>query len=165
MKTTPLALFDSIENFKAAIDYSYLSDGYNLDDIKITVKFLKSYIGGQGTFNSYRREIERLLHWCALIANKALKTLKREDIEAFIVFCQKPPKTWMGKTKPARFIVENGARISNPAWRPFIVNISKAARRKGFEIDKNKFALSHPSQRVPLHFYDNTLKNNEIFPL
>ncbi|PNT85870.1 tyrosine-type recombinase/integrase [Coxiella burnetii] len=147
MKTVPLALFDSIENITAGNDYSYLKGIYDLDDIKIATKFLKSYKGSQGTFNSYRREIERLIHWCALITNKSLKALKRDDIENFIYFCKKPPKTWIGETKPPRFIIKDGVRIPNPKWRPFIVKLSKIERRKGMDLDKNNFELSHGSLR------------------
>lgn len=147
MKIIPLALFDSIENINDKNDYGYLSKNYDLNDIKLAVKFLSSYKDSQGTFNSYRREIERLIHWSTLFAKKPLKTLKREDIEQFIHFCQKPPKSWIGKTKPPRFIVKEALRIPNPVWRPFVVNISKIQRRKGLELDKNKFELSHGSLR------------------
>lgn len=147
MKTIPLALFDSIENINNENDYSYLKEGYDLNDIKIAIKFLKSYKGSQGTFNSYRREIERLIHWCVLITNKSLKKLNREDIENFIHFCQKPPKSWIGKTKPPRFLVKDGIRIPNTKWRPFIVKLSKIERRKGVDLDKNNFELSHGSLR------------------
>lgn len=147
MRKSPLALFDSIDNITEEIDYSYLDNNYNLSDIDISKKFLKSYTGSKGTFNSYRREIERLIHWTALIKNKSLKKLKREDIETFIHFCQKPPKSWIGKTKPHRFIVKNGLRIPNPKWRPFIVKLSKIERRNGIDLDKNNFELSHGSLR------------------
>lgn len=143
----PLALFDSIENINGANDYSYVSRQYNLNDIKIAFRFLKSYKGSQGTFNSYRREIERLIHWCALIANKSLKKLKRDDIEEFIAFCQKPTKSWIGKTKPSRFIEKNAQRIPNPEWRPFVVTVSKIERRKGAELNPKQFELSHDSVR------------------
>lgn len=147
MKTIVLALFDSIENINDKNDYAYLSDQYDLNDINIALRFLKYYRGSQGTFNSYRREIERLIHWCALVSNKSLKTIKREDIEAFITFCRKPPKTWIGKTKPSRFISKDNIRVSNPKWRPFIVSVSKIERRKGVESDKDNFAFSHSSVR------------------
>lgn len=68
------------------------------------LEFLKSYKGSQGTFNAYRREIERLLHWSTLVAKKTLKDLKRQDMEDFIHFCQKPPKSWIGVNKFPRFI-------------------------------------------------------------
>lgn len=108
----PIPLFDSVEHLDFSKDFSYLKSGYQLRDIKIAIEFLKSYSGSQGTFNSYRREIERLLHWTALIAKTTLKQLKRNDIENFIKFCQKPPKEWIGKTKPPRFIVKDGERLS-----------------------------------------------------
>lgn len=143
----PLPLFDSIEHINSKNDLSYLDGHYDLDDIKIASKFLKSYTGSQGTFNSYRREIERLVHWCALIANKSLKEVKRDDIENFISFCQKPPKSWIGKTKPARFVVKDGIRVPNPEWRPFVVAVSKIERRKGTESDLKQFEFSYGSLR------------------
>jgi site-specific recombinase XerD len=147
MKTIPLALFDSIEHINNKYNYSYLKGKYDLGDIKIALKFLKSYKDSQGTFNSYRREIERLIHWCALVENKSLHSLRREDIEAFIKFCQKPFKTWIGTTKPPRFIVKDGIRIPNQEWRPFIISASKIERRKGVELNRNNFELSHASLR------------------
>ena len=143
----PLALFDSIEHLECENDYSYLDSGYDLNDITIALRFLKSYTGSQGTFNSYRREIERLIHWCVLISYKSLKTLKREDIENYLYFCQRPPKTWIGKTKPPRFIEKNGQRIPNPTWRPFTATVSKTARRNGDLPDKKDFDLSQGSLR------------------
>lgn len=142
-----LPLFDSIEHINSENDYSYLNDSYDLNDIKIATKFLKSYKGSQGTFNSYRREVERLIHWSTLIGNTSLQKIRREDIENFITFCQKPPKTWIGKTKPPRFIVKHGMRVPNSKWRPFVVSVSKSEYRQGVNPDKNNFALSQGSLR------------------
>jgi site-specific recombinase XerD len=144
-QVSPLALFDSLEYIDTQKSFPYLNDCYNIEDIKIALRFLKSYKGSQGTFNSYRREIERLIHWCAPIAKKPLKELKRDDIENFIRFCQKPPKSWIGETKPPRFIVKNGIRCPNPTWRPFIISISKAEHRRGVGLDLKQFKLSHGS--------------------
>jgi len=147
MNTAPSAIFDSLEYLTKDMDYAYLQGSYDHHDIQYSIDFLKAYKGSKGTFNSYRREIERLLHWCALIANKSLKTLKREDIENFIRFCQKPPKTWIGTTKPPRFTTKDGIRVPNPQWRPFLANVSKIERRKGKEADKKSFELSQGSLR------------------
>ena len=145
MRVIPLALFDSVENIHHENDYSYLDNNYDLNDIKTARKFLMAYQGSKGTFNAYRREIERLIHWCALISYKNIKALKREDIENYLYFCQRPPKTWMGKTKPPRFIEKDGQRIPNPKWRPFTATVSKTARRKGDLPDKNDYDLSQSS--------------------
>lgn len=137
----PLPLFDSIEHLKQDTNFSSLKN-YSTEDIQQAIYFLKSYEGSQGTFNSYRREIERLLHWSILIAKKTLKDLKRNDIEDFIKFCQNPPKEWIGTQKPPRFILKDGARIPNPLWRPFVATVSKAAHRKGESPDIKDFELS-----------------------
>lgn len=103
------------------------------------------YNGSRGTFDSYRREVERLLHWCALVAKKSLKELKRNDIEAYIKFCQMPPRSWIGKSKPHKFIIKDGLRIPNSKWRLFIVTVSKADRRSGKRPRINKFELANDS--------------------
>jgi site-specific recombinase XerD len=142
MKNPPLAIFDAMEFIHETVDYHYLGSEYHLADIQQACNFLKSYRGSQGTFNSYRREIERLIHWAALIANKPLKELKRDDIEAFIAFCQNPPLTWIGTKKPPRFILKGGLRVPNPEWRPFVATVSKIGHRKGEMPNVKDFELS-----------------------
>lgn len=142
MAIIPLPLFDSIEFIKKQTPPSRLSQTQK-NDFAVSVGFLKSYSGSVGTFNSYRREIERLLQWGSLIANKSLKQLKREDIETFIRFCQKPKKSWVGMKKVPRFIEKEGLRIQNPEWRPFVVTISKVAHRKGEQPNPQNYELSH----------------------
>lgn len=166
-KTILLPLFDSIEYLHLQKDFSYLKTGYQLKDIKIAIEFLKCYRGSQGTFNSYRREIERLLHWCALISKTTLKKLKRNDIETFIEFCQKPPKEWIGKTKPPRFIVKDAKRIPNPQWRPFIVTVSKAEHKKGETPKIKDFELTHGSLKelfaILSSFFNYLLQEEYVF--
>ena len=164
---SPLPLFDSIEYIHLQNDFAYLQLSYQTKDIKIAIEFLKSYRGSLGTFNAYRREIERLLHWCALISKTTLKKLKRNDIEDFIKFAQKPPREWIGKTKPPRFIVKDGKRIPNIQWRPFIVTVSKAQYRQG-EIPKIKdFELTNGSLKelfaILSSFFNYLLQEEYVF--
>jgi integrase len=137
-----LPLFDSLEYFDS-IKSTFKKQGSPLQqDIQQAYTFLKQYKGSAGTFNAYRREIERLLQWCQLIAKKSLRQLKREDIEAFIQFCQRPPLSWIGTQKPPRFIVKEGRRVPNPAWRPFVMTLSKTAVRQGKRPQAKRFELS-----------------------
>jgi len=136
----PQPLFDSINHLDRD-DYQWPTF-YYFQDIAKALAFLKSYSGNQGTFNSYRREIERLIHWCTLVAQKKLKELQRTDIEQFVKFCQSPPNSWIGLQKPPRFIEKDGLRTPNNAWRPFVVSISKSDFRKGKEISLKDFKLS-----------------------
>ena len=139
---SPLPLFDSLEY----IDKCFVKKSQYIDinerDFYHAVAFLKCYKGSLGTFNSYRREIERLLQWCKHIANIPLNQIKREHIETYIKFCQSPPKSWIGTKKSPRFIHKDGERFPNINWRPFVVTISKSAHRKGKKIDIDNFELS-----------------------
>lgn len=72
---------------------------YSRKDYKYAISFLYSYRGSKDTFNSYRRDIERFLQWSWLIRNQSVLEHKRADIEEFIDFCVKPPKSWISTKK------------------------------------------------------------------
>lgn len=120
---SPIPLFDTLDNI---LDGS-LPDAAKTyqNDYQHALEFLYSYRGSEATFNSYRREIERLLHWSWFIVKKSLTDIHRNDIETFVEFCQQPPTTWIGTKNVARFINRDGKRIANPDWRPFVVTINK----------------------------------------
>jgi integrase len=142
MKIQPLPLFDSIDHIDKNSDNVQLPDKRFQQDFLHTLHFIKSYTGSLGTFNSYRREAERLLQWTWLIKNKTLKDIKRDDIELYVRFCQKPPSNWIGLKKHRRFIENEGVRQPNPEWRPFVVTQSKSANKEGLEITISDFSLS-----------------------
>ena len=164
---SPLPIFDSLEFIDKTQLKSCVSDNDNKDDYQKAFEFLKSYKGSQGTFNAYRREVERLLHWCALIAKKPLKELRRQDMEDFIHFCQKPPKSWIGVNKVPRFIDKEGERLPNPDWRPFIVTLSKSAHRQGEKPDLKNFELSQSSLKDTFailgSFYSYLLQEEYVY--
>lgn len=121
-------LFDAIEYLKP--DLPELSS-HQLVDYKHAYDFLHAYRGSPETFKSYRREIERLLQWAWFLQAKSLKDLDRKDIEVFLEFCQAPPKDWIGLRHVPRFILQEGLRVANPEWRPFVASISKKAHQQG----------------------------------
>jgi site-specific recombinase XerD len=131
------------------------------------LNFLKAYNGSLGTFLSYRRDVERLLHWCMLIAKKSLAELKRQDIEDFIHFCQKPPKTWIGVHKVTRFIEADGLRVPNPKWRPFVVTVSKTAHKLGEKPNPKDFELSPSAVKdmfaILGSFYNYLLQDEYVY--
>lgn len=136
------ALFDTLEvmsNDNFVVPFQDLIDK---DDFKKSLSFLRSYTGSLGTFNAYRRELERFLQWAGQIARKSLKDINRDDMESFIRFCKKPPKSWIGVKKEHRFVVEDGKRVPNPHWKPFVVTVTKAAHRKGERPHPKDFELS-----------------------
>lgn len=164
--TSPLPLFDSMEYVKKKKYYKYLSS-IQSEEFLVCTEFLKNYVGSLGTFNSYRREIERFLHWTWLVAKKSIKDLKRLEIENFIRFCQKPPKSWIGIKKAERFLDKEGQRIQNPEWRPFVVTISKAEHRKGSQLYIKDFELSQGAVKqlfaILSTFYNYLLQEEYVF--
>lgn len=114
-------------------------------EYQLCAEFLKSYAKSNDTYTSYRREAERLLHWSWLIAKKNLATLTRNDIRDYLAFINEPPMPWLTDHVAHRFLEQNGLRTANPAWRPFVVKISKHARRQGQEPDKKNYKLSSKS--------------------
>ena len=133
----PSPLFDTLDQLNVQ-NFAY----HYPEDYAYAKEFLYSYRGSEATYNAYRRELERLLHWSVIVAKKPLNQLRRADIESFIEFCQKPPSTWIGIKNVARFINEGGVRKKNPEWRPFVVNISKTERRVGKIAKQKEYQLS-----------------------
>lgn len=137
-----LPLFDNLTFLHKNHEHVKLPDEQFLNDFSYTLSFIKSYTGSQGTFNSYRREVERLLHWTWHIKQKMLNELKRDDIEQYVHFCQNPPKSWISLKKVPRFIDQLGTRVPNHDWRPFVVTLSKSATKNGQTASLDDFSLS-----------------------
>lgn len=135
-------------------------------DLEHALKFLYSYNGSPATFNAYRRDIERLLQWAWRVENRSILALRREDIEAFIRFCMKPPQSWIGTKNVARFITKDGTRVANKAWRPFSVSISKSEFRSGKTVDINRFTLSQTALKATFtaisSFYDYLMQESLV---
>ena len=142
MKKRLLPLFDSMEHLHKNSDNVILPDSCFQQDFIHTLNFIKSYNGSLGTFNSYRREAERLLQWCWQIKNMTLAELKRDDIEQYVRFCQSPPLSWIALKKVPRYIEKEGRRSPNPSWRPFVVTVTKSARKRGDTKSVSQFSLS-----------------------
>lgn len=107
-----------------------------MESYKAVREFLHSYDGNEGTFNSYRTHVERLLLWCFLVAKKPILSLRRKDAEAFMEFCLKPPSSWLGPVVKSRFVRSGGRKKSaddtysvNETWRPFNLTQPKLVRR------------------------------------
>jgi site-specific recombinase XerD len=138
---TPTPLFDALEYLSKSFDIQMshitlqlprnISVDHVLSDYKHACNFLHAYRGSTETFKSYRREIERLLQWSWFLQAKTLNVLNRNDLETFLEFCQLPPNHWIGVKHVPRFIDQDGLRVANSVWRPFVAVVSKKAHRDG----------------------------------
>ncbi|ASP40943.1 integrase [Bacterioplanes sanyensis] len=110
------------------------------DDFLHSLTFLLSYNGSSATFNSYRREVERLLQWTWFVEQTTLPQLRRQQLEEYVHFCQSPPPAWIGQKQVARFKVHQGQRVANGDWRPFVTQADKITGEH-----PSQFALSQKS--------------------
>ena len=135
---------------------------YATKDYQIILNFLYNYRGSSDTFVAYRRDLERLLQWSWFVRDQSVLKHKRDDIEAFVEFCMKPPKRWISLKKVARFKCVNGEKIPNPEWRPFEAHISKQKHKDGKKPDKDNFQFSQQSLKAMFgilsSFYDYLLQ-------
>lgn len=158
----PKPIIDTIDSTGISNDLSIALE----NDINFSLEFLIQYNGNKSTFEAYRREIERLLQWGSLVAKKSILELKRQDIQDYIEFCLKPPKSWIGTKKVARFIERSGIRKPNPQWRPFVATISKSDFKKGEKPDKYKYHLSQKAIReiftVLSSFYNFLVQEEKV---
>lgn len=136
-------------------------------DYQWALKFLYSYRGSADTFVAYRRDLERLIQWCWFIRGKPVLKLKPDDIEAFIEFCIKPPKRWIGFKKVARFKTKDDQKSPNPEWRPFEARISKQERHTGKMPEKIDYQFSQQALKVMFgilsSFYNYLLQEEAAF--
>lgn len=170
-RTPPAPIIDNLDQIGNPYKQTRFSAGVpGVDqanaDLEHALKFLYSYNGSSATFNAYRREMERLLQWAWRIENRSVLTLKREDIEAFVRFCIKPPAAWIGNKNVARFITKDGTRMANPEWRPFTVSVSKSEFRAGAVADIKDYQASQTGIKATFtvlsSFYDYLLQENHI---
>jgi site-specific recombinase XerD len=137
MTATPLAILDNIDHLADAFRLSpkevapHIEKYEQQEDYYFALRYLTSYRGSTATFNAYRREVERILQWLWLVQGASLKHVRREDIEQFMEFCISPPKHWIGTKNVARFKSQQGLRLANTEWRPFVCPSNKAMGTKG----------------------------------
>lgn len=91
------------------------------------------------TYSRFRSDVEKLLLWSFLIAEKPLDAFKKSDFLAYADFFYKPPQTWISLTNADKFQCINGVFQCNSAWRPF------RYIAEGLDADKKKYRPSPKS--------------------
>lgn len=158
----PQPLFDTLKHLATTRPASI----HNPIDYQLAYDFLHSYRGSEATFNAYRREVERLLHWSWTVNHTSILALKRTDFEAFVEFCQSPPREWVGLKTLPRFKNHQGQRLPNPDWRPFVASVSKVAHHNGQTPSLKNYALSQKALQaifsVLSSFYGYLIQEDKI---
>src|ERR1700692_3281007 len=104
-------------------------------DVDAITAWLARFVETQATFDTYRKESERLLLWSTTELRKPLSSLTHEDLllyQRFLADPQPAPRWIMAGRKVAR---------SDPRWRPFAGPLSPPSQRQAFVILNTLFAL------------------------
>lgn len=166
MNPPPAPLFDTLANtLGSVLKHPEPANAYP-EDYHYAHQFLYSYRGSMATFNAYRREVERLLHWSWIYKKHSITQLTRTDIEQYIEFCQHPPHHWIGLKNVPRFINLTGRRMPHPEWRPFVVTASKAMHAQGKRLTHADYALSQNALQaifaICSSFYQYLIQENVV---
>ena len=98
-------------------------DPSGIKDYKIIyiscMSYLMTHLGTKTTLLAATSEIEKFLQWIFHEKKKSPFILNESEILAFLDFTKKPHPAWVSSSAKKKFIVSNGNRIPNPAWRPF----------------------------------------------
>lgn len=90
------------------------------DDLAAIDCYLARYADQAHTLRAYRRELERCVLWCALVARKPLSSMLVDDCQAYMAFLRAPSASFCGPRAP---------RGSN-RWRPFALTPMSAQSQK-----------------------------------
>lgn len=94
------------------------------NDLEAIRAWLANYTDSRNTFDSYRKEAERLLLWCVLELRKPLSSMLHEDLVVYQSFLKDPQPS-------ERWVSADGAKYSrdDARWRPFIGPLSTGSQR------------------------------------
>jgi integrase/recombinase XerD len=103
-------------------------------DVDAIKAWLARFVETQATFDTYRKESERLLLWSTTELRKPLSSLTHEDLLLYQRFLADP--------QPAQRWVMAGRKVarSDPRWRPFAGPLSPSSQRQAFVIVNTLFA-------------------------
>ncbi len=95
------------------------------NDVDAVKAWLSCFADKRTTFDSYRKEAERLLLWCAHQRGVPLSSLTHEDWLAYKNFLKDPQPR-------ARWVSEDGRKHArtDPKWRPFAGPLSESSQRQ-----------------------------------
>jgi len=104
-------------------------------DIEALKAWLARFLDTRTTFDSYRKESERLLLWATLELGKPLSSLTHEDLLVYQRFLADP--------QPAeRWVMKSGRKWSrfDPDWRPFAGPLAPTSQRQAIIILNTMFS-------------------------
>lgn len=99
------------------------------NDVDAIKAWLGRFVATKTTFDSYRKEAERLLLWSVMERGKPLSSLTHEDLLIYQKFLSDPQPS-------SRWIMKTGKKLphNDPGWRPFSGPLAASSQRQSIVI-------------------------------
>jgi integrase/recombinase XerD len=104
-------------------------------DIDAVSAWLMQFQDSKSTFDSYRKEAERLMLWSVLQLSKPLSSLVHEDLQSYRQFLSNPHPSDFWISPPGRRFGREDSR-----WRPFAGPLSPSSQRQTLVILNSMFS-------------------------
>lgn len=104
-------------------------------DVDAITAWLARFMDSPNTFNSYRKEAERLLLWSTIAEKKPVSSLTHEDLLAYQHFLSDPQPAAQWVMRSRRKVARTDA-----AWRPFAGPLASTSRRQTIIILNSMFS-------------------------
>lgn len=117
---------------RATLGHAQIAAQTDIDALKA---WLACFLDTRTTFDSYRKESERLLLWATLELGKPLSSLTHEDLLMY--------QRFLGDPQPAeRWVMKAGRKWSrfDPDWRPFAGPLAPTSQRQAIIILNTMFS-------------------------
>ena len=117
---------------RSTIGHAQIAAQTDIDALKA---WLGRFLDTRTTFDSYRKEAERLLLWSTIELGKPLSALTHEDLLVY--------QRFLGDPQPAeRWVMKAGRKWSrfDPEWRPFAGPLAPTSQRQAIIILNTMFS-------------------------
>jgi integrase/recombinase XerD len=104
-------------------------------DSEAVSAWLMQFQSSKSTFDSYRKEAERLLLWSVLQLSKPMSSLVYEDLQSYRQFLMNPQPADFWVSAPGRRFGRDDSR-----WRPFAGPLSASSQRQSMVILNSMFS-------------------------
>lgn len=117
---------------RSALGHAQIAAQTDIDALKA---WLARFLDTRTTFDSYRKEAERLLLWATIERGKPMSSLTHEDLLVY--------QRFLGDPQPAeRWVMKAGRKWSrfDPEWRPFAGPLAPTSQRQAIIILNTMFS-------------------------
>ncbi|MCQ1060116.1 site-specific integrase [Photobacterium sp. ZSDE20] len=108
-----------------------------------SLDYLMEVKGNRSNFNAFRTHINLLLNWLWFVREDPIENFRRNEIRAFVDFCNEPPEELISSAPFAHFVYDKLTcqYEVNEKWQPFVNRNEGQPYKRRFETVKSQLSL------------------------